>query len=42
MNTTEDENCPKDENGDIAKELGSAIEALEHEYVQRVRRSCNF
>lgn len=42
MNTTEDENCPKDENGDIAKELGSAIETLEHEYVQRVRSSSSF
>ena len=39
INTTEDENCPKDENGDIVKQLESEIETLEHDYVQSVQRS---
>jgi len=39
MNTTEDENCPKDENGNIVKELESAIESLDEEFVQSVHRS---
>jgi len=35
--TKEDDNCPKDENGVIAKELGSELETIDMEYVQRIQ-----
>jgi len=42
MNTTEDENCPEDENGNIVKELESAIESLDDEFVRSVKRSSEY
>jgi len=40
--TKEDENCPKDENGVIAKELGSELETIDTDYVQRIQHRTSF